>query len=146
MLYDLHDVETRVTDAASGGQKGKKLTQIGALDPVSLIAMGRVAGLGANKYAAFNFLKGYDWSLSMNALQRHALLFWAGEDNDPETGLPHPAMAAWHGHTLTSFLLRGIGNDDRPPSAFVQDREEVMKMLRLGTVSPGEAMSALTNT
>ena len=114
-LSDLHDEETRVTDEASGGQKGSKLTQVGALDPVAVMAVARVAGFGANKYAAFNYLKGYDWSLSYNAMQRHANLFWAGEEYDEESGLPHTAMAAWHAMALTSFMLRGLGNDDRPP-------------------------------
>lgn len=112
---DLHDSETRVTNEATGGQKGAKLTQVGALDPVSLIEVARVAGFGANKYAAFNFLKGYDWSLSFNAGMRHAMLFWAGEDRDEESGRYHAAQAAWHFLTLTSFLMRGVGNDDRPP-------------------------------
>jgi predicted heme/steroid binding protein len=112
---DLHDDEVRVRDAATGGEKGAKLTQVGALDPVSLIEVSRVAGYGANKYAAFNFLKGYDWSLSFNAGMRHAMLFWSGEDIDEESKRYHAAMAAWHFLTLTSFVMRGIGNDDRPP-------------------------------
>lgn len=116
MTVDLHDAETRVTDAATGGMKGKKLTQVGALDPVALIQLARVAGMGADKYAAFNYLKGYDWSLSFNAMMRHALLFWAGEDRDPESGLPHMAHAAWMALSLVSFLERGAGHDDRPPT------------------------------
>lgn len=116
-MTDLHDAETRVTDPKSGGQKGQKLTQVGALDPVALIVLARVAGMGANKYAAHNFLRGYDWSLSFNAMMRHALLFWAGEDTDPESGLPHMAHAAWMALSLVSFLERGVGQDDRPPKA-----------------------------
>lgn len=112
---DLHDVETRVRDEGTGGEKGAKLTQVGSLDPVALIEVARVAGFGANKYAAFNYLRGYDWSLSFNAMQRHALLFWAGEDTDVESGRLHIAMAAWHALALTSFIMRGVGNDNRPP-------------------------------
>jgi hypothetical protein len=115
-LEDLHDVETRVTDEGTGGQKGAKLTQLGALDPVALIQLARVAGMGANKYSAHNFLRGYDYSLSFNALMRHALLFWAGEDRDSESGLPHMAHVAWMALSLVSFLERGIGTDDRPPA------------------------------
>lgn len=111
----LHDVETRATDATTGGQKGVKLTQVGALDPVALIEVGRVAGMGANKYAAFNYLKGFDWANAYNAMQRHANLFWSGEDRDPESGLPHIAHAAWMAMALVSFYLRGIGTDTRPP-------------------------------
>lgn len=114
-MNDLHDVETRVTDESTGGQKGTKLTQLGALDPVALIELARVAGMGAEKYAAFNYLRGYDWALSFNAMQRHALLFWAGEDNDPESGLSHMAHCAWHALALVSFIQRAIGTDARPP-------------------------------
>ncbi|HET7070135.1 MAG TPA: dATP/dGTP diphosphohydrolase domain-containing protein [Nocardioides sp.] len=113
-LADLHDEETRVTDPATGGQKGVKLTQVGALDPVALLLVSRVAGFGANKYAPFNYLKGYDWAHSFNAMQRHEMLFWAGEDVDAESGLPHMAHAAWHSLALISFAARGVGTDTRP--------------------------------
>lgn len=117
MTYDLHDhEETRYTDEATGGQKGAKLTQVGALDPVALIELARVAGYGAAKYAPFNYLKGYDWALSFNAMQRHAMLFWSGEDIDPESGRHHMAMAAWHALTLVSFITRNVGTDTRPPA------------------------------
>lgn len=112
-MRDLHDPETRVTNEATGGQKGKKITQLGAIDPAALIELGRVAGMGADKYEAFNYLKGYDWSLSFNALMRHALLFWSGEDRDPESGYSHMAHAAWMALALVSFSERGLGNDDR---------------------------------
>lgn len=111
----LHDEEKRATDYATGGQKGVKLTQVGALDPVALIELGRVAGMGANKYSAFNYLQGFDWAHAYNAMQRHANLFWSGEDRDAESGLPHIAHAAWMALALLSFYLRGIGTDSRPP-------------------------------
>lgn len=111
----LHDDEKRLTDAKTGGQKGAKLTQLGSLDPVALIEVARVAGMGAEKYSPFNYLRGYDWSLSFNAMMRHALLFWSGEDMDTESGRPHAAHVAWHALALTSFMLRGVGTDDRPP-------------------------------
>ena len=113
----LHDTEARVTDAATGGQKGRKATRPGMLDPVALIELSRVAGMGADKYAPFNYLRGYNWSLSFDAMMRHALLFWSGEDLDPESGLPHMAHAAWMALSLVSFLDRRVGNDDRPPAA-----------------------------
>lgn len=129
-MKDLHDRETRVT-SATGGQKGMKLTQLGALDPAAIIELSRVAGMGAMKYDSFNYLKGYDWSLSFNAMMRHALLFWSGEDTDRCTveahpiethdytedcngsGLSHMAHAAWMALCLVSFAMRGIGTDDR---------------------------------
>lgn len=97
----------------TGGQKGQKLAQLGALDPLALLTLAEVAGHGSAKYSRANFLKGYEWSLSFDAMQRHALLMWGGEDFDPESTFPHAAHVAWHGLCLTSFLLRGIGTDDR---------------------------------
>lgn len=107
------DEEVRVTDPKTGGQKGQKLAQLGALDPVSLLEVARVAGMGAQKYERYNFLRGYDWSLSFDALQRHLLQFWSGEDYDGESGRLHVAHAGWHCMTLASFILRGLGTDDR---------------------------------
>jgi len=107
--------EVRVT-SATGGQKGTKLSQLGYVDPKALYVLGEVAGMGAEKYDAYNYLKGYDWSLSYNAMQRHAMQFWAGEDADEESGLYHMAHAAWHCLAMVSFMLRKIGTDDRPPA------------------------------
>ena len=104
--------EERVT-SATGGQKDRKLAELGSTDPVALLELAKVSGHGARKYSAFNFLKGYDWALSFNAMQRHALAFWSGEEHDPESGLPHMAHAAWHALALTSFLIRDIGTDTR---------------------------------
>lgn len=106
-------VEVRVT-SETGGQKGTKLAQLGALDPDTLLTLAKIAGFGADKYDAHNFLKGYDWSLSFNAAQRHMLAFWSGENLDPESGLPHLGHAAWNCLTMLAFLQRDIGTDDRP--------------------------------
>lgn len=104
--------EVRVT-SETGGQKGRKLAELATVDPLALMELAKVSGFGAQKYESFNFLKGYDWSLSANAAFRHLLLFLMGEDYDEESGLPHTAHFAWHGMALTSFLKRGIGTDDR---------------------------------
>ncbi len=102
----------RIT-SRTGGQKDKKLAQLGALDPLALLALAEIAGAGAEKYDRYNFLKGYDWSLSYDACQRHLNLFWAGDDLDEESGQPHLAHAAWHCLAMLSFHLRELGDDDR---------------------------------
>jgi hypothetical protein len=107
--------EVRVVDPKSGGEKGMKDSQVGALDPIAIWEVGRVAGFGATKYERYNFAKGYKWSLSYDALQRHLMQFWAGEDRDKESGLYHLAHAAWHCLALITFLIRGKGTDDRFP-------------------------------
>jgi hypothetical protein len=105
--------EVRMVDPETGGMKGSKPVQLGWIDPLALERVGEVAGFGAEKYEKFNYLKGYDWSLSINALYRHFLRFLDGEDNDPESGLPHMAHAAWQCLALVSFAERGLGTDDR---------------------------------
>ena len=110
----MSDDETRYTDPTTGGQKGQKIAQLGALEPKALMEVAKVAGFGATKYDRYNFLKGYPWSLSYDAMQRHLHAFWAGEDQDPESGLYHLAHAGWHCLALLAFKLRGLGTDDRP--------------------------------
>lgn len=107
--------ETRITDAKTGGQKGSKLCQMGAVDPKAISVIGDIAGFGASKYERYNFAKGYRWSLSYDALQRHLMAFWGGENLDSESGLPHLGHAAWHCLALLTFWLRGKGTDDRFP-------------------------------
>jgi hypothetical protein len=105
-------IEVRIT-SETGGEKGTKPSQLGTIDPLALLHLGEVSGFGAQKYEAFNYLKGYDWRYSFDAALRHALAFWGGEDRDPESGLLHPAHFAWHGLAMTSFVLRDIGTDSR---------------------------------
>jgi hypothetical protein len=104
--------EVRVTDPKTGGQKGKKLAQLGAIDPASLLELAKVAGYGQAKYARFNYLRGFDWSLLIDALYRHLLAFQNGEELDPESGLSHAAHVAWHALALVSFSQRKLGTDD----------------------------------
>lgn len=101
------------TTSSTGGQKGKKLASMSALDPNSLMVVAEIAGFGAEKYDKLNFMKGYDWSLSYDALQRHLHQFWSGEDRDEESGMLHLGHAAWHCLAMISFIERGLGTDDR---------------------------------
>lgn len=77
-------------------------------------AVAAVLGYGAEKYTARNWEKGMAWSRPKAALERHLTAWWGGEDNDPETGMPH----LWHAGCCIAFLIayevREIGTDDRP--------------------------------
>jgi hypothetical protein len=106
--------EKRIVNPITGGEKCAKIAQLGAVDPTALMEIAKVAGYGTDKYSRYNFLKGYDWSLSFDALCRHIFAFWAGEDIDPESGLPHMAHAGWHCLTLLTFAQRHPQLDDRP--------------------------------
>ena len=95
--------ESRVT-SSTGGQKGTKPARYDLIPTLPLEQLARLYGKGAEKYAPHNWSKGYDWSLSYAAMQRHAWQFWAGEDYDEEMGLPHLAAVAFHAFSLMHFL------------------------------------------
>jgi len=92
------------TTSSTGGQKGVKPQRFDLLPTVPLTRLSELYGRGAEKYADHNWAKGYEWSKSFGALQRHAWLFWSGEDIDAEMGLPHMTAVAWHAFALVHFL------------------------------------------
>lgn len=106
--------ETIITDPNTGGMKGQKDVRIHAAPWEALAELGKVYAFGEAKYDDYNFRKGYRWSLSFDALQRHLWSFWNREDRDPESTLHHLAHAVWHALTLLFFSLVGRGTDDRP--------------------------------
>ena len=104
------------TTSATGGQKGMKEERHDLLPREGIEAIARVFGFGATKYADHNWRRGYDWSKSYAALQRHLVAFWAGETYDEESGLPHLAHAGFHVLVLLTWLeVDGEGSqyDDR---------------------------------
>lgn len=92
----------------TGGQKDSKLARFDQIPALSLRQLAERYGYGNGKYPTEpggldNWRKGYAWSLSYAALQRHLNAFWSGEDLDPETGQPHLIAAAWHCFTLNEW-------------------------------------------
>lgn len=106
--------ETRVTNATTGGEKGSKLARYDLLPAEPLRQVAEHYGRGAAKYADRNWERGYDWSLSFAALQRHAWQFWGGEDLDPETRSHHMAAVVFHALALMEFSAAHPELDDRP--------------------------------
>src|SRR5262249_14845884 len=62
-----------------------------------------VLNRGAAKYGERNWEKGMDWSRVYSAALRHLHAWWAGEDNDPETGFSHLAHAMANLHFLNHY-------------------------------------------
>lgn len=104
--------EVRVT-SDTGGQKGSKPQRMDLLPPGALLKISEVYEFGSRKYDDHNWRKGYSWSLSYAAMQRHLNLFWSGQDLDEESGLPHVAHAAFHMFTLLTFMEEQREFDDR---------------------------------
>lgn len=87
------------------------------LPPEALALVSQILTFGAKKYSPWNWARGLDWSRLYAAAQRHMNAFWGGEDNDPETGLPHLGHALCCLLFLTVHQVRGLGKDDRPTYA-----------------------------
>lgn len=105
-------LEVRTT-SSTGGQKGVK-PEAHSLVPVEALAeVARVYNAGAQKYSAHNWRKGYEWSKSYDAAQRHMQAFWGGEDFDPETGTKHLGNAIFHLMGLIVFMDEHPEFDDR---------------------------------
>jgi hypothetical protein len=84
-------------------------------------ALAAVLTYGAMKYEDRNWERGMEWSRPYAALKRHVDAWWAGETQDPETGMPH----LWHAACCMMFLVayecRGTGVDDRPKDKVAPD-------------------------
>lgn len=83
------------------------------LSPAALDGLSRVLTYGAVKYEAHNWRKGIDWSRVQAALLRHMVAFMAGEDIDPESGLPHIDHVMCNAMFLSEFQKLSTGEDDR---------------------------------
>ena len=68
----------------NAGKLRWSLVDFDALEP-----MVRVLEFGANKYADHNWKKGQKTTELTESLMRHLTAYLKGEDNDPESGLPH---------------------------------------------------------
>jgi Domain of unknown function (DUF5664) len=113
MASETNTGEVRVTDPKTGAQKGSKLARFSLIPSDFLWALAEHYGKGEKKYAARNWEKGYLWSLSMDALDRHWTAWKAGQDIDEETGSNHLIAVAWHACALYVFQRRGLGTDNR---------------------------------
>lgn len=111
--------EVRVVDPQTGGEKGSKLQRFSLIPADFLWALAEHYGVGARKYSDKNWERGYKWSLSVDALERHLAQWKLGENKDAETGSNHLIAVAWHAIALFVFGKRGLGTDDvRPKPVF----------------------------
>lgn len=83
------------------------------IDPMLDVA--NVFGFGARKYFANSYRQGQTvaWSRTYGSIIRHLFAFWNGEDNDPESGLPHLAHAGTQLFILMEHAKHNRDKDDR---------------------------------
>jgi len=84
--------------------------------PSTATAMGCMGMLdGALKYGRSNWrAAGIRTSVYVDAILRHALALWEGEDIDPDSGLPHEAHLLATVAILVDARAAGKALDDRP--------------------------------
>lgn len=116
-----------MNDLPEGTKFDKDRIQLQLLPPAALAEIGAVLTFGAKKYAEWNWAKGIKASRLIRAALGHIWAWWAGEDNDPETGLSHLA----HAGCCILFLLdqnlsaRAADYDDRPRGMMVVPRKDM---------------------
>lgn len=79
--HHLQEYETRST-SSTGGQKGVKLERPSLVPVYPLRLLAEHYGKGAKKYAPHQWRKGVEWDKLYDAVQRHLMTFWGGEDYD----------------------------------------------------------------
>lgn len=79
----------------------------------ALEEIAKVLAHGREKYAAWNWAKGFRWSRLIGAALRHLYAWARGEDKDPESGISHLAHLGCCVVFLLQHEISGLGEDDR---------------------------------
>lgn len=93
---------------------------LGLIDPYAMTQIGWVLMHGVEKYGAHNWRGGISYSRLIDASLRHLTAINAGENVDPETGLPHSAHLACCAIFLTWMMQYRPDMDDRWPQCEAQ--------------------------
>ena len=95
---------------------GIKKAPLSTIPAGVLMEVGLAMLEGARKYGRHNYRKaGVRASVYYDALQRHIMAWWEGEDNDPDSGLSHITKALASLTVLKDSMNNGNWVDDRPP-------------------------------
>ena len=76
-----------------GKKNDSEKTRLDLIPCEAIEAIGQAFTHGAGKYGDHNWRRGIDFSRLYGATLRHLNAFWAGEDIDADSGLPHLALA-----------------------------------------------------
>ena len=101
----------------SGVKENHKPEQYHSMPINAIREVAKVYKYGAEKYGPYNYLDGYNYSKSIDALGRHLMAWLDPVDSDiDESGFDHMAHVAWHALNLLYMQLSGAAviYDDRP--------------------------------
>jgi hypothetical protein len=128
------------TARGSGARYNDGKVALELIPGVALEDCARVFDYGRKKYAAWNWAKGMQWMVPFGCLLRHLYAWARGEDNDPESGLPHLGHAMCNLVMLSTFARTYREGDDRPKGLF-----EVPAAKALDSVSMAPPVRVLTS-
>ena len=89
-------------DPDTGGEKGSSLVRPDLIPVLPMAEVAFVFGRGALKYEDHNWRRGYKFSLSVAALERHFMKWKAGQTWDPD-GFHHLGAVVFHALALMEF-------------------------------------------
>lgn len=105
------------------------------------LLVGRVMETGASKYGAFNYR---DSSIAAStyedAMERHAQLWFDGEDNDPESGVSHLAHVIACATLLLDAQATNQLYDNRQKTGIVRRKLLELEELRKTLPFPGDKL------
>ena len=141
-----------IRKSAHGDPKGEAGAAKPGLDNISLAAQyyeGAVMKQGADTYGAYNWCDHpMKATIYYNAILRHLNAWWAGEDLDPKSGLPHMAHVRANAGILIDQQETGRMIDDRPKMLAPLEPvwEKITKALNPRvTYSPAAILAGLEN-
>lgn len=101
------------TVKAEGVKHDSEKIRVDLLDAQALEGLAAVLTFGAKKYNAHNWRGGISYSRLIGALLRHTFAILRGEDNDPESGLPHIDHVGCCWMFLSNMMKNRQDLDDR---------------------------------
>lgn len=109
------EINTFVRLPAEAKKADAEKNHLDLLSAPAIECLGQVLTYGAKKYSPNNWRKGkgLEYTRLIGAALRHVFAFTRGEDNDPETNLPHIAHAMCCCMFLLEYILLKRGIDDR---------------------------------
>ncbi|MEC4857209.1 DUF5664 domain-containing protein [Mycobacteroides chelonae] len=105
-----------MSTSSTGGQKAGNDVRPSLFPVQELLEVAELYGKGAKKYADHNWARGYEWSKSYDAMMRHAMAWWGGEEfdnGDGGTGQEHLDAVIFHALALKYFRKHFPEFDDR---------------------------------
>jgi hypothetical protein len=104
------------------------------------LAVGRVMTIGARKYGAFNYRDSeIAASTYEDAIERHAQLWFDGEDDDPETGESHLASVIASCALLMDAQATGKLHDNRQKTGIVRRKLTQLEQMLAAERTPAES-------